>query len=371
MIELDTILREGMAREASDIHLVNDMRPIFRVNRELIEMEDVEPLTEDDLNQFLITVTKGNEGLVQAFNRDRKLDANYEVDGVRFRVNVSFSNGILTYTLRIIKNQLPEFNNLGLPDIVRKIALQPQGMMFITGKSNSGKTTTLNALVNEINRTERKKILMLEDPIEFSHKSINSLIVQKEVGEGKDCLTFSAGTYNSLREDCDIVIIGEVRDSKTMDAMLEMAEAGHFVIGTMHTKSCSETIDRIINFYDINDQKTIKYMVAGVLKAVVSQRLLKGINGGLVMVPEIMVVNDIIAGAIRKEKLSSAEIEDAILTSQSSGSLSLIFSLANLVATNQITLETAASQIDEKSQNHLINTINRMKSNTLNWGGIK
>ena len=210
---------------------------------------------------------------------------------------------------------------------------------------------------------------MLEDPVEYQHKSINSLIIQKEVGEGKDCLTFSAGTYNSLREDCDIVIIGEVRDSKTMDAMLEMAEAGHFVIGTMHTKSCAETLDRIINFYDLADQKTIKYMVASVLKAVVSQRLLKGTNGGLVMIPEIMYVNDIIAGAIRKEKLTTSEIEDAILTSQATGSLSLIFSLAHKVVTDEITLETAASQVDEKSQSHLMNTIARMRNGTLQMPG--
>lgn len=362
MVDFNGILRSGMEQGASDIHLVKDMRPIFRINRDLTEMYDADFLDENDLISFFQIVTKNNPGIVESFQRERRLDINYELDGVRFRVNVSLSNNDFTFTLRIIKNELPEFNNLGLPEIVLKTALLPQGMMMITGKSNSGKTTTLNALVNEINRTATKKILMLEDPIEFAHKSINSLIIQKEVGEGKDCLTFSDGTYNSLREDCDIVIIGEVRDSKTMDAMLEMAEAGHFVIGTMHTKSCAETLDRIINFYDISDQKTIKYMVASVLKAVVSQRLLKGIDGSLVMTPEIMMVNDIIAGAIRKEKLTSSEIEDAILTSQSTGSLSLIFSLANLVATNRITMETAFSQIDEKSQSHLINTVNRMKS---------
>lgn len=367
MLDLDTILREGVSRGASDIHLVNNMKPIYRINRELTEMNTDELLTEEDLNEFLQKITKGNDGIIQSFYRERKLDMNYEVDGTRFRVNASLSNGVLLYTLRIIKDKLPEFRDLGLPEIVRKTALQPQGMMIITGKSNSGKTTTLNALVHEINRTSKKKILMLEDPIEFSHKSINSLIIQKEVGEGKDCLTFSAGTYNSLREDCDIVIIGEVRDSKTMDAMLEMAEAGHFVIGTMHTKSCAETIDRIINFYDIADQKTIKYMVASVLKAIVSQRLLKGVNGGLVMVPEIMVVNDVIAGAIRKEKVSSSELEDAILTSQSIGSLSFIFSLANSVVSKKITLETAQSQLDEKSFSQLTNTIARMRNNTLNW----
>ena len=152
-----------------------------------------------------------------------------------------------------------------------------------------------------------------------------------------------------------------------MDAMLEMAEAGYLVIGTMHTRSCAETIDRIVNFYDLSDQRTIKYMMASVLKAVVAQRLLKGKNDNLVMSPEIMIVDDIIRGYIRKEKLSKSELEDAILTSQSKGSLSLIFSLANLVVTDKITLDTAKSQIEDKYFEHLENTIFRMRNNMLNW----
>ena len=367
MINVDDILREGIARGASDIHLVYQMKPIFRIHRDLFEMQEANPLDENDLKTFLDAFTKENEGILHSFYQERKADLNYEVDNNRFRVNASFSDGYLTFTLRIINDVLPEFRNLGLPSIVLKTALQPQGLMLITGKANSGKTTTLNALVNEINQSETKKILMLEDPIEYKHKSINSLIVQKEVGEGKDCLSFSDGTFNSLREDCDIVVVGEARDRKTMDAMLEMAESGYFVIGTMHTRSCAETIERIINFYDLSDQKVVKNMMSSVLKAVVSQRLLKGLNGGLVMAPEIMMVDNIIAGALRKEKISSSEIEDAILVGQSKGSLSFIFSLAHLVATNRISLETARSQIEEKSFEHLDKTIARMKSNALNW----
>ena len=363
MISLNNILKTGIARGASDIHLLNGKRPIFRINRDLVEMYDSDILEESDLIYAFEIFTKGNAGIIQTFNRDKRMDLNYELDNVRFRVNVSLSNGVFVFTLRIVKEVLPEFRNLGLPDIVRKLALLPQGLILITGKSNSGKTTTLNALVNEINKTENKKILMLEDPIEYSHKSIKSLIVQKEVGEGRDCLTFSDGTINSLREDCDILIVGEVRDRKTMDAILEMAESGYLVIGTMHTRSCAETIDRIINFYDLSEQRTIKQMMASVLKAVVTQRLLKGMNNNLVMTPEIMIVDDIIGGHIRKEKLSKAEIDDAILTGQTKGSLSLIFSLANLVATNKISLEVAKSQLDEKSHEHLTNTIYRMKNN--------
>lgn len=367
MIDIDNILMEGIRRGASDIHLVNNMRPIFRINRNLIEMQEAEPLYEDDLLYIFGVFSLYNEGIRVTFEKNRKIDLNYDFNGTRFRINVSLSNGNHVFTLRIIKDKLPEFRDLGLPDIVRKLAMAPQGLILITGKSNSGKTTTLNALVNEINKTENKKILMLEDPIEFSHRSNKSLIVQKEVGEGKDCRTFGEGTINSLREDCDILVVGEVRDRMTMDAMLEMAESGYLVIGTMHTRSCAETIDRIINFYDISDQKTIQYMMSSVLKAVVAQRLLKGMNNDLVMAPEIMVVDNIISGHLRKDKLSKSEIEDAILTSQSKGSLSLIFSLASLIVQNKISIEVAKSQIGEESFEHLENTVYRMRNNMLNW----
>ena len=367
MIDVDNLLREGIRRGASDIHLVNKKKPIFRINRELVESNEIGEINENDLVEIFGIFSSYNDGVRNALVRDRKIDLNYELDSVRFRINVSFSNQVYVYTIRIIKSELPQFKDLGLPDIVRKLALLPQGLILITGKSNSGKTTTLNALVNEINKCENKKILMLEDPIEYAHKSIKSLIVQKEIGEGRDCESFGAGAINSLREDCDILVVGEVRDKLTMDAMLEMAEAGYLVIGTMHTRSCAETIDRIVNFYDLSDQRTIKYMMSSVLKAVVAQRLLKGRDNNLVMAPEIMIVDDIIRGHICKEKLGKAELEDAILTSQSKGSLSLIFSLANLVVTNKITLEIAKSQIEDKYFEHLENTIFRMKNNMLNW----
>lgn len=150
--------------------------------------------------------------------------------------------------------------------------------------------------------------MTLESPIEYKHKCKKSIIVQKEVGVGQDCLTYSSGVKNSLREDCDILVIGEIRDKETMDAAIETAEAGHLVIGTLHTKSCAETIDRMINFYDIRDQQTIKFLIASLLKLVVSQRLLPGRSGELVLVPEVMVVDNIVSGIIRKDKISVSEI---------------------------------------------------------------
>ena len=285
----------------------------------------------------------------------------FEFEDVRLRVNVSTSNDVPIFTLRLIKAELPKYESLGIPDVVKNVASQPQGLILVTGKTNSGKTTTLNALVNEINETLNKKILSLENPVEYRHISKKSVIVQKEIGLGKDSLSFSDGVKNSLREDCDIVIIGEIRDKETMEAAIETAESGHLVIGTLHTKSCAETLDRMINFYDISDQASIKYLLSSLLKLVLSQRLIKGIDGKLVLVPEVMVVDNIVSGLIRKEKLGISEVEDAIQSNQDKGNISLINSLAKLFVEEKITLDQAKSQIEEKNIEVLNRTIMQMK----------
>lgn len=332
---------------------------MYRINRELIEMEYSEPLTNQDMIDIYHFFTNDNEGLNEVFEREKRLDLNYEVGDTGLRVNISLSNGTPVFTARTVNKQLPKFGELGLPEVVRRNALLPQGLILVTGKSNSGKTTTLNALVNEINQTENKKILMLENPIEYTHKSNKSLIVQKEVGPGRDCVSFSAGSINALREDCDILVIGEIRDKSTMDAALEMSESGHLVIGTMHTRSCAETIDRVLNFYDLSDQLTVKYMLSSVLRVVVSQRLIKGRHNNLVMVPEIMIVDDVVAGMIRKEKFSKSEIEDAIQSRFDKGSISLINSLANAVNNGLVSMEQAKKQLDDAG----IENLNRVMGN--------
>lgn len=220
----------------------------------------------------------------------------------------------------------------------------------------------MNALINEINENLNKKILTLEKPIEYKHQSKKSVIIQKEVGRGADTLNFKDGVKNSLREDCDILVVGEIRDKETMEAAIEMAESGHLVIGTLHTKSCAETLDRIINFYEVRDQTSIKYLMSSLLKLVVSQRLIKGIDGKLVLLPEVMVVDNVVAGCIRKEKFSVSEIEDAIQGNIEKGNISLINSIAKMYVTEKITLEQAKSQLEEKNLEVLNRTIMQLKS---------
>ena len=361
MININEILKLAKQKDASDVHLISGIKPMLRIARDLIEIEEMDILEEEDMYQAYDYFVRGNLDEDEVFKETRKLDASFEFEDIRLRVNISYSNNVPIFTLRLIKKDLPKYEDLGVPDIVRRMTYQPQGLILVTGKTNSGKTTTLNALINEINEKQNKKILTLENPIEYKHKSKKSVIVQKEIGRGRDSLCFSDGVKNSLREDCDIVVVGEIRDRETMEAAIETAESGHLVIGTLHTKSCAETIDRMINFYDISDQQSIKYLIASLLKLVISQRLLKGRSGKLVLVPEVMVVDNIIAGIIRKQKISVSEIEDAIQSNLEKGSIGLINSLAELFVNDQITLEQAKSQIEEKNLEILNRTIMQLK----------
>ena len=361
MVQIEDLIDIAIQKDASDIHLVCGLKPMIRIIRKLEAIEKYEALTEDDMYDIYDSIIKGNLDKDNVFKETKKLDTSYEYKDVRLRINISLADGLPIFTLRLIKRELPRYADLGVPDIVRRMTYQQQGLILVTGKTNSGKTTTLNALVNEINETQNKKILSLENPIEYKHVSKKSMIVQKEVGVGGDSLSFSDGVKNSLREDCDILVIGEIRDKETMDAAIETAESGHLVIGTLHTKSCAETVDRMINFYEISDQTPVKYLLSSLLKLVVSQRLLPGTDGKLVLVPEVMVVDNIVSGLIRKEKLSVSEIEDAIQSNSDNGSIGLINSIANLFVDDKITLEQAKSQIEEKNIEVLNRTIMQLR----------
>ena len=361
MVQIEDLIDIAVEKNASDIHLMAGIRPMLRIIRKLEPIEKYEVMTDDDMYEVYDSLIRGNLDKDNIFKQTKKLDTSYEYKDIRLRVNISSADEIPIFTLRLIRKELPKYEELGVPDIVRRMTFQPQGLILVTGKTNSGKTTTLNALVNEINETQNKKILSLENPIEYKHTSKKSVIVQKEVGVGGDSLSFSDGVKNSLREDCDIVIIGEIRDKETMEAAIETAESGHLVIGTLHTKSCAETIDRMINFYEISDQNTVKYLLSSLLKLVVSQRLLPGTDGKLVLIPEVMVVDNVVSGIIRKEKFSVSEMEDAMQSNSDNGSIGLINSIAKAFVDDKITLEQAKSQVEEKNIEILNRTIMQLR----------
>ena len=359
---LSRLLDKAIREDASDIHIVHGIKPSLRVKRELVELTDFETVTVADAEKIVLELVNNDQRKIEMFKEKRKLDLSYRYNDIRCRVNISLSSDAPVVTIRLIKNTLPSFESLGLPDVINSLILQPQGLILVTGKTNSGKSTTLNVMIDRINKTQKKKIITLENPIEFMHKSDQSIIVQKEIGVVSDCRTFSEGVKNALREDADILVCGEIRDKETMDAAIEMAESGHLVVGTLHTKSCAETIDRMINFYDIKDQSSIKHLLSAILKLVVSQRLLPDKEGKLVLVPEIMVVDNIVSGIIRKERISVSEIEDAIQSNREKGSIGLINSLAELYVNDRITLELAKAQIEEKNVEILNRTIMQLKS---------
>jgi twitching motility protein PilT len=229
-MNINKVLQVAIDEFASDVHLIYGLKPIIRVARDLVEVESEQKLDEEDLFEAYDYFVRGNVNKDEIYKETKRIDTSFEYNNTRLRVNISSSEDIPTFTVRIIRNDLPTFDELGVPEIVRRMTSQLQGLILVTGKTNSGKTTTLNALVNDINQKQNKKILALEKPVEYKHTSDKYVIIQKEVGRGADIPNFRDGVINALREDCDILIIGEIRDKETMEAAIDMAESGHLVI---------------------------------------------------------------------------------------------------------------------------------------------
>ena len=226
-MDVNAILAEAKKMKASDVHFIPGIKPKIRVNRDLMELSQYDVIDKDDILEVYDYFLKGNVDKDAFYRENKVLDTSAEFEDIRLRVNISCSNGLPVIITRLIRNELPTYEELGVPDIVRRMTSQTQGLILVTGKTNSGKSTTLNALINYINDNDNKKILTLESPVEYKHKCKKSIIVQKEVGVGGDVPSYSIGTKNSLREDCDILVIGEIRDKETMEAAIETAESGH------------------------------------------------------------------------------------------------------------------------------------------------
>ena len=352
------IVRTAVEQGATDIHLVENLHPLYRINKELKQNYDVDVMNRFDLESLMETLVDDSLELVEQFEESRKLDLPFELDSeTRLRINASMASGVPTFSIRIIRNKIIDIEKLGLRDIINQLRTFNSGLILITGKVNSGKTTTLNAFVQEINKVLNKKIVMLEEPIEYKHTSNKSIIVQKEVNSVGDVPTYYDGVINLLREDSDIAIIGEIRDRKTMDAVIDLAESGGLVIGTLHTRSCGETIERIISMYEPNEQKAIKYTLSNVLKMVVSQKLVKSATGEMILVPETMAVNSTIAALIRQDKFSVSEIQDAIHHSNNKDTISFERSFTKLYNDNIIDMSAIKNNVEENSLNIITNLI--------------
>lgn len=359
---LHAMLKKGINLGATDVHLAPGQLPIYRVRRQLFFDKARLPVSVPTLNEILEYFYSISKGLRELFEEKKQADVSYSYAEHRFRINISLTKGVPTFAIRIIPNGKIDVSDLGLVDIINKMKKIQSGLILLTGKVNTGKSTTMNAFIQEVNKVYNKKIVTLEDPIEYEHTSDQSIIIQKEIGDQSDVNSYYDGLINLLREDADISVLGEIRDRRTMDVALDLAESGGLVIGTLHTRSCGETIERIINLYDPADQGTIKNSVSSVLQMVVSQKLLVSTKDELIMVPEIMIVNNIIAALIRQEKFSVADIEDAIHTQRSNGSLSFEYSFSELYNKGLLSMDTIKNNIDAER-------LNVIKSLVLNNGG--
>ena len=308
-MELNQLLARAVEAGASDIHLKLDRPPMVRRDGSVAPLEGTEPLTEADLDSYLRVVTAVAPQRYDLFHESGDLDIAYTDEGLpRFRVNAFRQRGATSFALRVIPKKVPRFEDLGLPGGIQKLAEEHRGLVLVTGATGSGKTTTLAAMIDYINRQRQSHIVTIEDPIEILHPDHLSIVNQREVG--LDTENFGQALRRALRQDPDTILIGELRDAETAQTALQAAESGHLVFSTLHTVDAAETVGRMIEFFPEGKQVQIRSIMAGVLRGVISQRLLPRVDGGRVAAVEVMINNARIADLIRENK--PEEITDAI-----------------------------------------------------------
>ena len=308
-MELDDLLTRVVEIGGSDLHLKLGQPPIVRRDGELGALDGFPPLGPKELNSILETLTRHLPSKLQEFRQTGELDMAFTHPSLpRFRVNGFRQRGAISFAFRVIPREIPTFEQLELPPGVANLASYHRGLVLVTGATGAGKSTTLAAMVDHINRTRRQHILTIEDPIEILHADRGCIVNQREIG--LDSASFGQALRRALRQDPDVILIGELRDRETAETALQAAESGHLVMSTMHTIDAAETVSRLVELFQETKQAQIRSILAGVLRGVVSQRLLPRIGGGRVAAVEVMVTNARIADLIREGK--GEEIPDAI-----------------------------------------------------------
>jgi twitching motility protein PilT len=335
-LELNKLLSVVLEREASDLHLMVGEPPIIRVDTELIRLDNYQVLSNDSITDLLSVLLGPDQK--KMFETEMQVDFSYSFkDDVRFRVNAYRQKGVLGVALRLVPKHIKTLEELHLPAALRKFIERKQGLVLMVGPTGHGKTTALAALINEINNTRADHILTIEDPIEFVFTPNKSIISQRELY--LDTKTFSGALRAALREDINVVLVGEMRDLESISAALTVAETGHLVFGTLHTNDAAQSIDRIVDVFPAGQQQQIRSQLASVLVGIVSLRLLRKIGGGQVPAYEIMVANHAVKNVIRDNK--TYEISNIIHTSLEEGMVPLDKTLALLVKQGQVEFEVA------------------------------
>jgi twitching motility protein PilT len=335
-LELNKLLSVVLERDSSDLHLMVGEPPIIRVDTQLIRLDNYQVLSNDSISDLLNVLLSPVQK--QKFEEDMQIDFSYSFkDNVRFRVNAYRQKGVLGVALRIVPNKIKTLEELGLPSTLRRFIEKRQGLVLVVGPTGHGKSTALAALINEINNTRSDHILTIEDPIEFIFPPNKSIVSQRELY--LDTPTFSGALRSALREDINVVLVGEMRDLDSITAALTVAETGHLVFGTLHTNDAGQSIDRIVDVFPSGQQQQIRGQLASVLVGVVSLRLLPKIGGGRVPAYEILMANHAVRNVIRDNKIY--EIPNIVHTSLEEGMIPLDKTLALLVKQGQVELEVA------------------------------
>ena len=337
-MDIKKLLQNTVDASASDLHIIAGIPPTLRIDGELVSLTNTEVLTADVVSGLLKEILSG-EQLSRLFV-DKEIDFSLPFsDKARFRVNVYTQKGSAAAAFRRIPMDIPEIDSLGIPKIVRSFTALKQGLVLVTGPTGHGKSTTLAALLNEINKNRTCHILTIEDPVEFIFRPIKSIISQREMNS--DTHSWSTALRSALREDPDVVLVGEMRDRETISSALTVAETGHLVFATLHTNSAAQTVDRIVDVFPEEQQGQIRLQLSGVLEGVFSQRLIAAVPKGRALAGEVMLGTNAVKTSIREGKTHM--IDGIIETSYEAGMITLEQSLASLVKSGKVTLETAQS----------------------------
>ncbi|MDD5251434.1 MAG: PilT/PilU family type 4a pilus ATPase [Patescibacteria group bacterium] len=333
---MDHLFDTAVERHASDIHLVVGKPPLLRIAGIIEPIEGIQPLTREDCEALSYSICSDNER--QRFIDNKELDiAHQSPSGQRFRVNLHWEKTNVSLVARTIPSKIPTMDELMLPPVVQGMTEYPHGLVLVTGPTGSGKSTTLAAMIGRINNLERVNIITLEDPIEFLFDADKAVIRQRQLGQ--DFLLFSEGLKHILRQDPDVVMVGEMRDPETIATTLTIAETGHLVFATLHTYSASQTIDRIIDAMPPHQQNQVRSQLALSLRAVISQQLLPQVGGGRIAAREILINNSAVANLIRENEV--AQIKNVLQTSAGEGMTTLAQDLTRLIAQGEVERDVA------------------------------
>ena len=333
---IEVLLEEVVKRKASDLHLQVGLPPMLRVDGSLTPVPGADPLNDEAVETLIFAIL--DEDQKQILLKDKEFDFSFAFGDLgRFRVNAFHERGNLAAALRLIPNEILTIEQLGLPPVVTKFADFPRGLVLVTGPTGSGKSTTLAAMIHKINYEKAAHIITIEDPIEYTHASKKSVIVQREVHY--DTYSFSAALRSALREDPDVVLIGEMRDLETIASAITIAETGHLVFATLHTNSAAQSIDRMIDVFPPHQQPQIRAQLSNILMAIVSQRLVPSVGGGRIAAAEILVATPAVRNIIREGK--SHQLDAVIQTGAEYGMQSMDKTLVSLIHNGTITYDEA------------------------------